>query len=165
MDVLVLAGGVGTGGPLERLPRHRAEKTLAVNLTSAVTILQTALPMLRAAADADPERGARVIALASLAGIHAEPGLAVYGASKAAVISLMEALNAEESGRGVMATAIAPGYVATDMSAWVTDTIPADTMIPVDDVVAVVRMLLGLSRRTSLTRVVLTRSGTAGFSA
>ena len=78
------------------------------------------------AATADRKRGARVIALASITGVYAEPGLAVYGASKAALISLMETLNAEESANGVMATAIAPAYVATDMSAWTADTIPAN---------------------------------------
>ena len=95
--------------------------------------------------------------------MYAEPGLAVYGASKAALISLMETLNAEESANGVMATAIAPAYVATDMSAWTADIIPAETMIPVEDVVGVVLMLLEFGAVTSLPRVVLTRSGTSGF--
>ncbi|MTD53690.1 SDR family NAD(P)-dependent oxidoreductase [Amycolatopsis pithecellobii] len=165
MDALILSGGVGTGGALETLPAHRVDKTIAVNLTSAIAMVQTALPLLRAAAAADREHGARVIALSSITGVHAERGLAVYGASKAALISLMETVNAEESANGVMATAIAPAYVATDMSAWTTDTIPADTMIPVDDVVAVVRMLLEFGATTSLTKVVLSRSGTSGFTA
>jgi 3-oxoacyl-[acyl-carrier protein] reductase len=165
MDALILSGGVGTGGTLDSLPPSRVDKTIAVNLTSAITILQTALPLLRAAAAADKKHGARVIALSSITGVHAEPGLAVYGASKAALISLMETLNVEESGNGVMATAIAPAYVATDMSAWTADTIPTESMIPVDDVVAVVRMLLGFGAVTSLTKVVLSRSGTSGVTA
>jgi 3-oxoacyl-[acyl-carrier protein] reductase len=163
MHALVLSAGVGTGGSLETLPSSRVDKTIAVNLTSAITIVQTALPLLRAAAASDRKRGARVIALASITGVYAEPGLAVYGASKAALISLMETLNAEESANGVMATAIAPAYVATDMSAWIAHTIPAETMIPVEDVVGVVRMLLAFGAVTSLPRVVLTRSGTSGF--
>jgi 3-oxoacyl-[acyl-carrier protein] reductase len=158
MDVLVLAGGVGTGGPLQTLPASRVDKTLAVNLTSAIALVQRALPLLRAAAELHEEYGARVIALSSISGVHPEPGLAVYGASKAALVSLMETLNAEESSNGVMATAIAPAYVATDMSSWVTDRIPVETMIPVADVVAVVRMLVALGASTSLTRVVLSRS-------
>ena len=51
------------------------------------------------------------------------------------------------------------------MSAWTTDTIPAETMLPVHDIVAVVRMLLEFGAVTSLTKVVLSRSGTSGFSA
>lgn len=165
MNALILSGGVGTGGSLENLPASRVDKTLAVNLTSAIAIIQAGLPLLRAAARTDTRHGARVIALASITGVYAEPGLAVYGASKAALISLMETLNSEESADGVMATAIAPAYVATDMSAWTTDTIPIDTMIPVEDVVAVVRMLIDLGATTSLTKVVLSRSGSSGFTA
>jgi hypothetical protein len=62
-----------------------------------------------------------------------------------------------------MATAIAPGHVDTDMSDWVKDTIRPETMIQVGDVVGVVRMLPGLSRSTSITRVVMARSGTTGY--
>jgi hypothetical protein len=51
------------------------------------------------------------------------------------------------------------------MSAWTTDTIPAATMIPVEDVVAVVRMLLGLGRTTSIPRIILSRSGAGGYRA
>jgi 3-oxoacyl-[acyl-carrier protein] reductase len=127
--------------------------------------VQRSLPLLRAAAAADPERGAKVIALASITGVYAEPGLAVYGATKAALISFMETLNAEESAHGVTATAIAPGYVDTDMSAWVTDTIPAHAMIPVADVVAVADMLLSLSPRTAIPTIVMARSGTNGYRA
>jgi NAD(P)-dependent dehydrogenase (short-subunit alcohol dehydrogenase family) len=129
-----------------------------------VTLVQHALPHLRAAAAASPG-GARVIFLSSIAGVYAEPGLAAYGAAKAALISLAETVNAEESGNGVMATALAPAYVDTEMSAWTIDTVPAETMIPVSDVVAVVRMLLGLGRTTAIPRIVLSRSGTSGYGA
>lgn len=165
LNALVLSGGVGTAGPIETLAPGRVDKTMAVNVASAVAIVQKALPLLRTGAASDPERGARVVALASITGSYAESGLAVYGASKAALISLMETLNAEESGQGVMATAIAPAYVSTDMSAWTTDTIPAETMIQVGDVVAVVRMLLELGTTASITKIVMSRSGTDGYRA
>jgi len=165
MNALVLSAGVGTAGPIDTLPLHRFDRTVEVNLAAAFVLIQHSLPLLRAAAAADPDRGAKVIALASITGVHPEPGLAAYGATKAALISLMQTLNAEESNRGVTATAIAPGYVHTDMSAWVTDTIPPHTMIPVADVVAVADMLLSLGPRTSITTIVMSRSGTTGHHA
>jgi len=165
MDALVLNGGVGTAGPIDTYPLRRLDRTIEVNLTSAFVLVQCALPLLRAAAGANPTRGAKVVALASITGVYAEPGLAAYGATKAALISFIETLNAEESPRGVTATAIAPGYVDTDMSAWITDSIPAQTMIPVSDVVAVVDMLLSLSARTSIARIALTRSGSRHYQA
>jgi 3-oxoacyl-[acyl-carrier protein] reductase len=87
--------------------------------------------------------------------VYAEVGLAAYGASKPALISLLETVNAEESGSGVTATALAPGYARTDMSAWVTGTVPVDSMIPVDDVVRVVDPLLSLAAATSVSMMVL----------
>lgn len=163
LDVLVLNAGVGTAGDVASYRMGRFDRTLAVNLRAPFRLVQLGLPLLRAAAAADPARGARVVALSSLTGVYAEPGLAAYGASKAALLSLVEALNAEESGRGVSATAIAPGFVDTDMADWVTDRIPAGEMIPVEDVVSLVGCLVELSARSVLSRLVVTRAGSSGY--
>jgi len=163
LDCLVLNAGVGTAGTIGDYRLDRLDKTMAVNLRAPFALLQACLPMLRVAAERDRARGARVVALASIAGVYAEPGLAAYGASKAALISLVAALNAEESGHGVSGTAIAPGYVETEMSEWIRDRIPGDQMIPVEDVVRVVEGLVDLSARTVVSQVVMTRAGTAGF--
>ncbi|KQW45006.1 short-chain dehydrogenase [Nocardioides sp. Root1257] len=165
MHALVLAAGVGTAGPVGDLPDHRVDKTFAVNVAATLKLVQASLPLLRLGAVDDPIHGARIIALASITGVYAEGGLAAYGASKAAVLSLMETINAEESKNGVMATAIAPGYVDTDMSAWVADKIAPASMIQVSDVVTVVTMLLELGATTSMTRLVMTRSGSDGYRA
>jgi NAD(P)-dependent dehydrogenase (short-subunit alcohol dehydrogenase family) len=165
LSCLVLNAGVGTAGDVADLPVHRFDKTVAVNLRSPFVLLQRCLPLLRAAAAADPDRGARVVVLSSITGVYAEPGLAAYGATKAALNSLVEAVNAEESGRGVTATAIAPAYVETDMSAWVRDRVPAERMVPVSDVVGLVDALVGLSARSVVPRLVISRAGTSGFGA
>lgn len=165
MSCLVLNAGVGTAGGLGELPQHRLDKTIAVNLRAPFVLLQQALPALRAGAAEDPVRGARVIAVASITGVFAEAGLAAYGATKAAVVSLVESLNAEESGGGVTATAIAPGYVDTDMSAWVRDQVPTEAMIPVADLVDLVDAVVGLSARSVVSRLVVSRAGACGFSA
>jgi 3-oxoacyl-[acyl-carrier protein] reductase len=164
MDALVLNAGVGTAGPIAEFPRRRYDKTLAVNLTAPFALLQECLPMLREAAAANPH-GAKVIALSSITGVYAEPNLAVYGAAKAALNSLMDTLNAEESAAGVTGTAIAPAFVNTDMSAWTQDTIPPETMISVDDIVEVSDMVLRLSRSAVIPRVVVGRAGTNGYQA
>lgn len=161
MDALVLNGGVGAAGPIEKLKERHLDLTLEVNVAASVLVLQQSMDLLLTAAVDNPG-GARVIILSSITGVHAEPGLAVYGAAKAALISLAETVNAERSADGVLATAIAPGYVATDMSAWVTDSIPADKMITVQDVVEVARMVLGLGRNTAIGKVVMSRAGSGG---
>lgn len=165
MKALVLNAGVGTAGTIAEFPSRRFDKTVAVNLNAPFALMQAALPLLRSGARNDPGRGAKVIALASIAGVYAEAGLAAYGATKAALVSLVETLNAEESGNGVSASAIAPGYVDTDMSEWIKDRIPAEDMLEVGDVVELVDALLKLSSRAVLPRLVLSRAGASLYSA
>jgi short-subunit dehydrogenase len=56
--------------------------------------------MTRRGTSSDSALHAKVVAISSITGVYAEPGLAAYGASKAAVLSLVETLNAEESAAG-----------------------------------------------------------------
>jgi 3-oxoacyl-[acyl-carrier protein] reductase len=165
LSALILNAGVGTAGALADSSTTRFDKILAVNLRAPLQLIQGALPMLRAGAKAAPERGAKVIALASITGVYAEAGLSVYGAAKAALISLIATLNAEESGNGVTATTIAPGYVDTDMSSWIHDRIPPDQMLSVTDLVEMVDALLRLSPRAVVPNIVMSRAGTDGYRA
>ncbi|MFF0815693.1 SDR family NAD(P)-dependent oxidoreductase [Rhodococcus sp. NPDC003318] len=165
MTALVLNAGVGTAGAVAEYPMRRFDKTIDVNLRAPFALLQQSVPLLRAGASARPGRGAKVVALASITGVFAEGGLAVYGATKAALISLVQTFNTEESGNGVSATAISPAYVDTDMAAWIHDKIPAEQMLEVDDVVEMVDGLLRLSSRAVVPNIVMTRAGTDGLRA
>ena len=118
LDLLVLNAGVGTSGPIAELPVKTYDLTLAVNLRAAFILLQETLPLLRKTAALEPERGAKIVALASIAGVSGEANLGAYAASKAALISLCQTVTLEESGNGVTATALCPGFVDTDMAAW-----------------------------------------------
>ena len=164
VDAMVLAAGVGSAAPLAGYPVSRYDKQFALNTRAPFLLVSEGMPLLRRRPP-PARRGAKVVALASIGGVYAEPGLSVYGATKAALIALCRGLNAEESGKGVTATAIAPGYVDTDMSAWVHDSVPAEAMIPVEDVVTAVLALLDLSPRTVVNELVISRAGTSGYSA
>lgn len=165
LSALVVNAGVGTAGSVADYPRHRFDKTMAVNFIAPFHLIQLGLPMLRAAATRHHENGAKIVVLSSITGLYAEAGLAAYGASKAAVLSLVDALNAEESRFGVTATAIAPGYVNTDMSAWIHDTIPPESMISTEDIALLVGSVLSLSRRAVVGRIAVTRAGSDGYRA
>ena len=165
MHALVLNAGVGTAGTIGEFSQRRFDKTVAVNLAAPFALVQQALPLLRKAAAADPARGAKVVALSSITGVYAERNLAAYGATKAALISLMATLSAEESGNGVSATAIAPAYVDTDMSAWIKDTIPAESMIATNDIVELVDALLRMSARAVVPSIVVSRAGASPYGA
>ncbi len=158
LDVLVLSAGMGTAGPLAGYPVRRLDRQLAVNLRAPFLLIQELLPALRATA-AGHDCGAKIIAIASITGMAAEPGLAAYGASKAALISLCESVTAAEAGHGVTATAISPGWVDTDMASWQHDRIDPATMISPADVAELAYCVTRLSRHAAVPNIPVTRPG------
>lgn len=158
LDALILNAGMGSIGPFAEFPVRRLDKMLSVNVRSAYALIQHALPALRATATLEPT-GAKVVAISSMTGIAGEPMNSAYGASKAALTSLCETLNTEESKGGVTATAICPGYVDTEMTSTLHDIAAAAEMIPVADVAHLVVAVTGLSANVVVPRVAMTRSG------
>lgn len=157
LDALILNAGMGSIGPFDEFPARRFDKLYAVNVRSAYVLIQRLLPMMRATAG--HAGSSRVIAVSSLTGLAAEPLNAAYGASKAALTSLCETLNTEESLGGVSATAICPGYVATDMTAPLTGSVPAESMIDSATVAEVAVSLTRLGRRAVVPVIPLSRPG------
>ncbi|WES64068.1 SDR family NAD(P)-dependent oxidoreductase [Microbacter sp. GSS18] len=158
LDALVLNAGMGHGSPIAETPLRRVDKHYSLNVRGTFSLMATAIPLLRATA-AGSERGARVIAIASLAGLVPEPNLAAYSATKAAVVSLCEALCIEESGNGVSATAVCPGYVDTDMAAWKHGEIPPEQMIRADDIAELAVSITRLSRNAVVPQLAVYRAG------
>lgn len=159
LEVLVLCAGTGTAGPLDDYPQRRLDRQFAVNLLAPIQLVQGLLPALRTAAADSPSRGAKIVALASIAGVASERGLAVYGATKAALISLCESITVDEAETGVTATAISPGYVDTDMSAWMHDTLAPEEMISTADIAELALAVCRLSRSAAVPHIVVTRPG------
>ncbi|WP_280497681.1 SDR family NAD(P)-dependent oxidoreductase [Nocardia asiatica] len=159
MNALVLSAGTGTAGNVADLPAKAYERMLDVNFRAPLTLIQAALPLLRKSAGADQERGAKIIALASITGVAGEAGLAAYGATKAALISLCETVSLEESGNGVSATAVSPGYVDTDMTAWKRDVLDPSAMLSTGDIAEMVLAITRLSRNAVVPNIVLSRAG------
>jgi NAD(P)-dependent dehydrogenase (short-subunit alcohol dehydrogenase family) len=152
MDVLVNSCGIGIGGSFADQDTKRIDLQLDVNLRATLVVTREALPLLRVS------RG-HVITLASIAGTIPTPGLAVYGATKAALIAWTSSLNREEADHGIRATAISPGFVATRMTEWTG--LPDEEQIQPADVVSVVRAVLALSPMARVPNVVIERVGDA----
>ena len=165
MDLLVLSAGTGTSGRIADYPMRRFDRQLTVNVRAPFALVQGCLPALRQAAAARPDRGARIVAVASILGIAAEPGLAAYSAAKAALISLCQSINGEESSAAVTATAIAPGYVDTEMSAWVHDRIDPAQMIPPADIAELILALTRMSARSVVPLVTMSRASSSQWRA
>jgi NAD(P)-dependent dehydrogenase (short-subunit alcohol dehydrogenase family) len=150
LDVLVNSAGVGIAGTVEHLPAKHFDLQLGVNLRGLFLVTQAAIPLLR-------DSHGLIVNLASIAGTLPTPGLAAYGATKAAVISLTRSLNEELDGDGVRAIAICPGFVDTPMAEW--SGLPGEEMIRPEDCAEVVRLCLRLSPHARIPQVVIERMG------
>jgi NAD(P)-dependent dehydrogenase (short-subunit alcohol dehydrogenase family) len=150
LDVLVNSAGLGIGGRVEDLPLKSLDLQLDVNLRGLFLVTQAAIPLLR-------ESRGWIVNLASIAGTVPTPGLATYGATKAAVIALTRSLNDELDGDGVRAIALCPGFVDTPMAQW-SGIEPAEMIRP-EDCAEVVRMCLRLSPTARIPQVVVERMG------
>ena len=150
MDVLVNSAGIGIGGAFADQETKKVDLQLDVNIGSTFVVTRESLPLLRAS------RG-QIVTLASIAGTIPTPGLAVYGATKAALIAWTNSLNREEAENGVRATAISPGFVATRMTEWTG--LPDDEQISTDDIVALVRAVLSLGPTARVPNIVVERVG------
>jgi 3-oxoacyl-[acyl-carrier protein] reductase len=150
LDVLVNSAGVGIAGPIGDTSTKQFDLQQSVNLRSAFLVTREALPALR-------ESRGYVVNLASIAGTIPTPGLATYGAAKAALIALTRSLVREERDAGVRATAVCPAFVDTPMTTWTG--IEGAEMIQPEDCAEIVRSLLRLSPAARVPVIVVERAG------
>lgn len=110
LDVVVANAGVGAYGPFLELDPELLEEMIDVNLKGTLYTAAATLPHLIAGGEGD------FVSIASVAGLRAFPGEAVYNASKFGQVGFTRALDHELRERGVRATCICPGGVKTDLA-------------------------------------------------
>jgi 3-oxoacyl-[acyl-carrier protein] reductase len=110
VDVLVNNAGVTRDGLAVRMKPADWDLVLKINLQGAFLCTQQVLPgMMR-------NRWGRIINITSVVGQAGSAGQANYAASKAGLIGLTKALAQEMASRNITVNAVAPGYIATDMT-------------------------------------------------
>ena len=108
VDVLVNNAGFGANGAFAGLPLQWQLEMIQVNVTALTNLTGLFLPGMI------ERRYGGVLNVGSLAGYLPGPGMAIYFASKAYVLSFTEALAEELAGTGVTATALCPGPTTTN---------------------------------------------------
>ena len=111
VDILVNCAGITRDGLLVRMSDDDFRRVLDINLAGTFYMTRAvARPMMK-------QRSGRIVNIASVIGIKGNAGQANYAASKGGVIALTKSTAWELASRGVTVNAVAPGYIATEMTA------------------------------------------------
>ena len=111
VEILVNNAGITRDGLVLRMKRADWDDVLSTNLTGAFLLTQSLLSaMLK-------NRWGRIINISSVVGRTGQAGQVNYAATKAGLIGMTRALAREVASRGVTVNAVAPGYIATPMTA------------------------------------------------
>ena len=124
IDILAhLVGGFAGGKPVHETDDTTLEQMFEMNVKSAFHIARAVIPQMRA------QGGGRILAVGSRAALEAAPGAALYAAAKAALVSLIRTIAAENKDRKISANVVLPGTMDTpanrkampagDFSKWV----------------------------------------------
>lgn len=111
VDILVNNAGINRDGLIARMKEPDFDDVVNTNLKGAFNMIRHCSGIFIRA------RAGKIINISSVAGIMGNAGQANYAASKAGLIGLTKSVARELASRGVTCNAIAPGFIATDMTA------------------------------------------------
>jgi 3-oxoacyl-[acyl-carrier protein] reductase len=126
LDVLVVNHGIWSPEdvPIARMAEAQWRKTMGVNLDSVFGLVQVAVAQMDQQMESSTSRGhgaaeatGHIVLISSTAGQRGEAHHADYAVTKGALISLTKSLSSELAPRGIRVNCVAPGWVATEMSA------------------------------------------------
>ena len=110
IDILVNNAGITRDNLLMRMKEEDWDAVLNTNLKGVFNCTKAAVKYMM------KQRAGRIVNITSVVGVMGNAGQANYAAAKAGVIGFTKALAKEVSSRGITANVIAPGFIATDMT-------------------------------------------------
>ena len=145
LDILVNNAGITRDQLLMRMPESDWDRVLDTNLKSVYLMCHAAIKGLMR------QRRGRIINITSVSGIDGNAGQTNYAAAKAGMIGFTRSLSREVGSRGITVNAVAPGFVATDLTADLDEAMlegveqmtPLRRLGSVDDVAGAVAFLAG----------------------
>lgn len=144
IDAIVANAGVANPKDVIEASDEELQQLLDINVKAPRRLARAAWPWLASAGNG------RIIVMASLSGKRVKSARSgLYSISKFAAVALAHALRHAGFDCGVRATAVCPGFVASDMSAALTD-LPQDRMTDPADIARIIEMLLDLPNEASV---------------
>ncbi|MFM8295010.1 MAG: 3-oxoacyl-[acyl-carrier-protein] reductase [Microcystaceae cyanobacterium] len=110
IDILVNNAGITRDNLLLRMKLEDWQAVMDLNLTGVFLCTKAVAKIMI------KQRQGRIINITSVAGLMGNPGQANYSAAKAGVIGFTKSIAKELASRGITANAVAPGFIATDMT-------------------------------------------------
>ncbi len=143
IDVLVNNAGITKDGLLMRMAKEDFESVIDINLVGTFNVTRNVIPLMI------KQKSGRVINISSVVGVAGNAGQTNYSASKAGIIGFTKSLAREVASRNILVNAVAPGFIATDMTSVLNDSqkenistqIPLKRMGEAQDVANLVKFL------------------------
>jgi short-subunit dehydrogenase len=110
VDILINNAGMAPDTSFETLDADQITQTIELNITALTRLTHHYMTKMRV------QGQGRILNVASVAAFHPVPGMDIYAATKAYVLSLSESLSENLRGTGVSVTALCPGLTSTEMA-------------------------------------------------
>ena len=111
IDILINCAGITKDGLIARMKEDQFDAVISANLKGTFNMIRHCTPVFM------KQKSGTIVNVSSVSGIIGNPGQANYSTSKAGVIGLTKSTAKELVSRGVRCNAVAPGFIATDMTA------------------------------------------------
>lgn len=141
VDILINNAGINRDGLVAMMKEQDFDDVISTNLKGAFNMIRHCCPIFIR------NKGGRIINISSVAGIMGNAGQVNYSASKAGLIGMTKSVARELAAKNITCNAVAPGFIATDMTKEFDETNPLVASIPlkrmgaVEDVAAAVAFL------------------------
>lgn len=117
IDVLVNNAGITKDGLIMRMKKEDFEAVVDINLVGTFNVTRNVIPYMI------KQKSGRIINVSSVVGVAGNAGQTNYSASKAGIIGFTKSLAKEVASRNILVNAIAPGFIDTDMTKVLSETV------------------------------------------
>ncbi|HVM25792.1 MAG TPA: SDR family oxidoreductase [Candidatus Limnocylindrales bacterium] len=135
IDALCNIAGYAEPSALLDTTTENVVRTFTINVMAMIVLIREAVRRMQ-------HHSAKILNVASTAGISSRPGWVAYASSKAAVVSLSATLSDELAGRGIKVYSISPGRCATDLRRILAPEEDLSTIMQPEEVADVIARLL-----------------------